>query len=133
MKRFAVIILACVYFVACSGMLLRQHFCMGDLIETQIDLGQIAHISTCGDCGMEESESSCCESKVKLVKKVDDQQAGSYFLLSQPDMVAELPYLFSFCFVNAPECHLRQVTVALLPKPPPKDIPVFLEIRNLRI
>lgn len=131
-KRFFVTILSLVYFVASSGMLLRQHYCMGDLVETQIDFGQIVADNACSDCGMEEAEDSCCESKIKLVKKVQDERSYEAQVLNLADITTDLiPAFFIFTPVHVV---LREsVAVVALQKPPPKSIPVFLEIRNLRI
>ena len=132
MKRILVTILSLVYFVASSGVLLRQHYCMGDLVETQIDFGQLVATNTCGDCGMEEGEDSCCESKMKLVKKVEDQKPADFQVLNLVSLTTDLLPVF---FVNpaAPAAVAEQVSVLALQKPPPKSVPVFLEYRNLRI
>jgi len=131
-KRLFVTILSLVYFVASSGVLLRQHYCGGDLIETQIDFGQLVVGNTCGDCGMEEEEGSCCESKIKLVKKVEDQKITDFQVLNLSDFPTDLLPTF-FVYPAAPALKIEAVTVLALQKPPPKSLPVFLENRNLRI
>lgn len=132
MKRIFVTILALVYFVAGSGMLLRQHYCMGDLVETQIDFGQLVVTETCGDCGEEEAEDSCCESKIKLVKKVEDQKISEYQVLNLSGLLTDIIPVF---IIPEPTITVfkESVPVLALQKPPPKSLPVFLENRNLRI
>ena len=132
MKRFLVSILAFVYFFAASGLLLRQHYCMGDLIETQIDFGQYTASEPCSDCGMEQGEDSCCQSKVKLIKKVQDQKIAEVQALAFTVIVADvLPVFF---LPRAFQASLKESVVVLaLQKPPPDGLPIFLKIRNLRV
>ncbi|MBL7711196.1 MAG: hypothetical protein JNL13_01975 [Chitinophagaceae bacterium] len=132
MKRFLVSIVVFVYFFAASGLLLRQHYCMGDLIETQIDFGQYAASEPCADCGMDQGEDSCCESKTKLIKKVQDQKITEVQALSFTGFVADVLPVFSIprAFQSALQ---ESVLVTDLQKPPPDPLPVFLKNRNLRI
>lgn len=131
-KRFLVSILAFVYFFAASGLLLRQHYCMGDLIETQIDFGQYAASEPCSDCGMDQGEDSCCQSKVKLLKKVQDQKVAEVQALAFTSLVADvLPVFF---IPGTFQVTLKEsVPLAALQKPPPDSLPVFLKNRNLRV
>lgn len=132
MKKILVTILSLVYFVASSCVLLRQHYCMGDLVDTQIDFGQLVATNTCGDCGMEEGEDSCCESKMKFIKKIEDQKATDFQVLSLDYFSADLLPNF-YIYPAIPVAAHRAVPVLALQKPPPKSVPVFLENRNLRI
>lgn len=105
---------------------------MGDLIETQIDFGQYAAGEPCADCGMDQGEGSCCESKTKLIKKVQDQKITEVQTLSFTGLVADvLPVFFIPRIFQA---SLKEsVVVTALQKPPPDPLPVFLKNRNLRV
>lgn len=131
-KRFLVSILAFVYFFAASGLLLRQHYCMGDLIETQIDFGQYTASEPCSDCGMEQGEDNCCESKTQLVKKVQDQKITEVQALAFTGIVADVLPIFFLPRVFQPSLK-ESVIVTALQKPPPDGLPVFLKICNLRV
>ncbi|HTN17288.1 MAG TPA: hypothetical protein VL092_06385, partial [Chitinophagaceae bacterium] len=86
----------------------------------------------CSDCGMEQGEDSCCQSKVKLIKKVQDQKIAEVQALAFTVIVADvLPVFF---LPRAFQASLKESVVVLaLQKPPPDGLPVFLKIRNLRV
>jgi hypothetical protein len=131
-KRFLVSIIAFVYFFASSGLLLRQHYCMGDLIETQIDFGQYTASEPCADCGMEQGEDSCCESKTKLIKKVQEQKTTEVQALAFTSLMTDILPVFFIHRTFKPALK-ESVILAALQKPPPDGLPVFLKIRNLRV
>lgn len=132
LKRIFVVILALLYFVAGSGMLLRQHYCGGEFVAAQVDFANLAHSEMCDDCGMEEEEDGCCESKTLIVKKTIEQQNIEGQSWDLPFQSFDLLPIFTIPFV--PESRIP-CTVALqaLQKPPPKAIALFKEICCFRI
>lgn len=132
MKKIFVVILALIYFVAGSGMLLRQHYCGGDYVATKVDFSTLANTELCDDCGMEEGEDGCCESKSLIVKKTIEQQTNEFqtwdFQCHSFDL---LPIFIIPLFqeVRLPSL----VVLQALQKPPPKSIPIFKEVCCFRI
>ena len=132
MKRIFIVLLALVYFVAASGMLLRQHYCAGAFVATQIDFSSLGSTELCDDCGMEAEEGSCCESKILMVKKTIEQQINEIHSWDIP-----------FCFIDLlPVCTIpsmprpsvtRLIALQAFPKPPPKSIPLFKEFCCFKI
>jgi hypothetical protein len=132
-KKILVVILALVYFVAGSGLLLRNHYCGGEYVATQLDFTSLSQTELCDSCGMEEEEEGgCCESKSTFIKKAFDQQ------ISESQDVAltffELDLLPPFIIPKLNQTRLPKL-VALQPlqKPPPKSFPIFKEICCFRI
>lgn len=133
MKKILVVILALVYFVAGSGFLLRNHYCGGEYVATQLDFTSLSQVEWCDSCGMEEEEGGCCESKTTFVKKAFDQQISELQdEVSVPFFLAELlPRFIIPCLsqVRLP----KLVALQALQKPPPKTISIFKEICCFRI
>ena len=70
MKKFLVAILAFVYLVTTSGVVVTIHYCMGKLSSAEYG---VAKISKCDKCGMKETQKKkgCCHTESKIFK-VDD-------------------------------------------------------------
>lgn len=70
MKKIILGILALIYVMVASGVVIATHYCMGRMQETsytyRID-------NTCSKCGME-NKGGCCHTEFKIVKLTDDQQ-----------------------------------------------------------
>lgn|GEM_PF-3552687 len=132
-KKFFVVILALVYFVAGSGLLLRNHYCGGEYVASQIEFTSLAQTELCDACGMEEEEQGgCCESKTTFIKKAFEHQLFEVQDFVPASMVSDvLPVFF------IPQ--LKQITlpsrfvVQILQRPPPKIVPIFKEICCFRI
>jgi hypothetical protein len=132
LKKFLVVLLALLYFVAGSDLLLRQHYCGGDFVAAQLDLFSIGEKEMCTSCGMEEEEGGCCENKATILKKAFDQQLSNVLIWlfdgSPIDIVT------SFVFSFSPNIRIPELKVLLpLQKPPPKTISIFKEVCCFRI
>lgn len=135
MKKFLTSILALIYLLAGSGLLMQQHYCMGELVEEKLSLVHADDIHMCDKCGMEQKSShGCCEQKTQLIKKVSDdqvQQDKQQINLSLIFSPALLPVAYSLP-VAPHVLRTRAVTQKSWQKPPP-DLPLFLAYNNLRI
>jgi hypothetical protein len=133
LKKIFVVFLALVYFVAGSGLLLRQHYCGGDYVGTQIDLSSLNDTEMCISCGMEEEEQGgCCENKVSLIKKTVEHQLFSFQVWDFTAVLFDIaPNIVS------PIASLRRMfcikVLLTLQKPPPKPIALYKEIACFRI
>ncbi len=70
MKKSVIAILAVLYLVTASGVVVNLHYCMGRL--ASVDYGNDSH-KACGKCGMKASP-GCCETESKVVKVQDEHQ-----------------------------------------------------------
>ena len=70
MKKTVIAILAILYLVTASGVVVNLHYCMGRL--ASVDYGTDSH-KACGKCGMKSSP-GCCETHSKVVKVQDEHQ-----------------------------------------------------------
>ncbi|MGE5107184.1 MAG: HYC_CC_PP family protein [Sphingobacteriales bacterium] len=70
MKKFFVAILAFIYLVTTSGVVVTIHYCMGKLSSAEYGA---AKTSKCDKCGMQESQKKkgCCHTENKIYK-LDD-------------------------------------------------------------
>ena len=75
MKRLLTSIIAIVYFVISSGLVMSIHYCMGKI--SSVDLTH-SKAETC-ICGMplkETSNKGCCKTEIKMVKLEDNHKAA---------------------------------------------------------
>jgi len=70
MKKAVIAILALLYIVTASGIVVNLHYCMGKL--ASVEYGIDTH-ETCGKCGMKDAP-GCCETESKVVKVQDEHQ-----------------------------------------------------------
>ena len=70
MKKFLVTILAFIYLITTSGIVVTIHYCMGKLSSAEYG---VAKVSKCDKCGMMETQKKkgCCHTESKIFK-VDD-------------------------------------------------------------
>jgi hypothetical protein len=87
-RKAVIAILAVLYIITTSGVVVNVHYCMGAV--ASVTYGQEMPES-CGKCGMQEKD-GCCHSELKVVK-LDDvhQQAVKALPIAQ---VAELPVVY---------------------------------------
>jgi hypothetical protein len=87
-KKAVIAILALLYIITTSGVVVNVHYCMGTV--ASVTYGHEAPES-CGKCGMEEKD-GCCHSELKVVKLDDVHQQA--IKASQIAQVAELPVVY---------------------------------------
>ena len=88
MKKAVIAILALLYIITTSGVVVNVHYCMGAV--ASVTYGHEAPES-CGKCGMKEKD-GCCHSELKVVKLDDEHQ--QLVKAAQLEQVALLPVLF---------------------------------------
>lgn len=133
LKRIFVAFLAFTYLLSGSGLLLRQHYCMGEFVSAEIDYNIISDLIFCEDCGSDVlDEDVCCSDQLQLVKKEQEQKITTTLELSAAPIMAIAPTQSQY-FVSNILCDNCPSTVTELQKPPPKSLPIFLAIRDLRI
>lgn len=71
MKKLITILIAVIYLVISSGVIVNMHYCMGKLADVTYKAGNSSH---CGICGMQDSD--CCHDDVKLVKLDDTHKVA---------------------------------------------------------
>jgi hypothetical protein len=93
MKKFVTVILAFVYLVTTSGVVVTLHYCMGKL--SSAGLGN-AKIEKCGICGMKEdaSKEGCCHTENNFLK-VDDSHNYSKVSFEINSFIAVIPVQFT--------------------------------------
>lgn len=84
MKRILTSIIAIVYFVISSGLVMSIHYCMGKVSSVALSHNTS---ETCG-CGMSLKETSgkdCCKTEIKMVKLEDNHKAAyAYYDFQAP-------------------------------------------------
>lgn len=136
LKKIFVLFLAFVYSIASSGMLLSEHYCGGEYVDSQIEwVAGVTNAELCGSCGMEaEEDNACCESKTQHLKKTIDQQSDYHQVWNFVTWVSVLPTEIAIYYTPAPDSYLSEQSVLYqLQKPPPKTLPIFKEICCYRI
>ncbi len=78
MKRILTSIIALVYFVISSGLVMSIHYCMGKI--SSVDLSHnSAETCVCGMSLKETSSKGCCKTELKMVKLEDNHKAAYAF------------------------------------------------------
>ena len=77
LKRIFTILLAVVYLVVSSGLIMELHHCMGKLAGSSVSFFGKQHNDKCDNCGMEDKTNDCCKDEVKLVKIQDSHKQVS--------------------------------------------------------
>jgi hypothetical protein len=88
-KKAAIVILALLYIITTSGVVVNVHYCMGDV--ASVTYGQ-ATPESCGKCGMKE-KAGCCHSELQVVK-LDDVHQQTIKAKETSTFIAELPVVF---------------------------------------
>jgi hypothetical protein len=112
MKRSLVAILAIVYFVISSGVVVNIHYCMGKMSSAKL---QASVSKSCG-CGKKmESKKGCCKTEQKLVK-LEDAQKASYadFAIQAPVS----PLVTEFNLLQAPSYTAQDINYPQEHSPP---------------
>jgi hypothetical protein len=136
MKRFLVSIIAVLYLLAGSGLMMHQHYCMGELVDQKLGYLHESEEHACDRCGMrQKKDNGCCESKTSIVKKVHDDQVNDipvvYKVEIAPAILPEpIAYVLPEAAWTGDEVTINRVTFQ---KPPPKALPLFLQHRRLLI
>jgi hypothetical protein len=68
LKKLVTGILALLYLLASSGVVLNVHYCMGQMAGVEV---YADHDDTCGKCGMKEQQGGCCSDELKVYKLED--------------------------------------------------------------
>jgi len=91
-KSFA-IVLALIYLMVSSGVLVEIHHCMGRIADTGLRIMASSADDTCGQCGMNKSNAGkhCCKDEYKQVKISVDQKPSSQIFSPEAPLVAEVP------------------------------------------
>jgi len=90
-KGFLIIILF-VYLAASAGVVVNFHYCMNQLASLSFSHEADHEDGTCGGCGMDKSENSCCKDHL-ITYKIEDchQPAAS---VSEPAVCVSFLHLF---------------------------------------
>ena len=77
MKKIVVFILAILYFITTSGVIINMHYCMGELAELGLPQSKDEE---CSICGMRESESNgCCKNEQQFLKIYKEQITSNVY------------------------------------------------------
>jgi hypothetical protein len=88
-KKAAIAILALLYIVTTSGVVVNVHYCMGAVSSVTYGHDQS---EGCGKCGMK-NKAGCCHSELKVVK-LDDVHQQTIKAKETTTFIAELPVVF---------------------------------------
>ena len=108
MKKAVIAILALLYIITTSGVVVNVHYCMGTV--ASVTYGHEAPES-CGKCGMIEKD-GCCHSELKVVKLDDVHQQA--VKAAQTEQVAELPVAYFEAAVAVFNSHNNLSTLTIL-------------------
>ena len=126
MKKAVIAILALLYIITTSGVVVNVHYCMGAV--ASVTYGHEAPES-CGKCGMIEKD-GCCHSELKVVKLDDVHQQA--VKAAQTEQVAELPVAYFEAAVAGFNSHNNFVNSYHSP-PDNRDNVIYLHTGVFRI
>ena len=129
MKKFLVTILALVYLASSSGAVVNLHYCMGKL--KSWDLSHTSK-NTCGNCGMEKANKSCCHDEQKQLQTAKDQQLTVVDFQFCTTSAATFIHDFAGLSILFPVAVLLPVA-PVMPPPGSGKVSIFIRQRNFRI
>lgn len=132
MKRFIAIIVALLHLASATGATLRSHYCMGDLIGTELaphfDADGGHHV--CGKCGMEKgSKDGCCKDEHKTFKDGSDKAQHQAFQFVF-DAAAVLPAAIAPVYAAPRVAFFAVVRAVPVSNAPPGAPPLPLYLRD---
>lgn len=127
MKKTVIAILAVLYIVAASGIVVNLHYCMGRL--ASVEYGIDTHES-CGKCGMKDTP-GCCETESKVVK-VQDEHQWTKTGMEMAQLSAVIPQ-FEIGFNTLLQGKEKYSNPLYYPPPDPKGNAVYLANSVFRI
>ncbi|WP_407527039.1 hypothetical protein PDL71_06585 [Lacibacter sp. MH-610] len=74
LKKLLIAFIAMFYLAVSSGMAVNIHYCMGKISSVTFGYENDDNDETCGKCGMNQSESHCCNDEIQFIKLTDVQQ-----------------------------------------------------------
>ena len=131
MKHLALVILTVLYMAGATGATVNIHYCMGELVGSELGHDED---QSCNSCGMEKSASSkddCCRDEHKVVK-VDDVHKSSETLFKLILLApAEISHQSSYTEISLP--YLQETYPVVNAPPAHEKTPVYLSVRSIRI
>lgn len=127
MKKAAIVILALLYLITTSGVVVNVHYCMGDV--ASVTYGH-EEPESCGKCGMTE-KAGCCHSELSMVK-LDDVHQQTIKTQESAKAIAELPVVYFQTIIAAYDSRTDFGTSYHSP-PDPRVNSVYLHTNVFRI
>lgn len=126
-KKATVAILALLYIITTSGVVVNVHYCMGAVSSVTYSHNEDER---CGKCGMK-AKTGCCHSELKVVK-LDDVHQQTVKAKEATDFVAALPLVY-FQAADANYSSRRDFNISYHSPPDPRVNEVYLHTSTLRI
>jgi hypothetical protein len=126
-KKAAIAILALLYIITTSGIVVNVHYCMGTV--ASVTYGHKTPES-CGKCGMKE-KAGCCHSELKVVK-LDDVHQQKVKAAESVFSIAALPVVFFQTAVETYNSH-KDYGISYHSPPDPRVNAVYLHTNVFRI
>ncbi len=127
MKKAVIAILALLYIITTSGVVVNVHYCMGAV--ASVTYGHKTPDS-CGKCGMKE-KAGCCHSELKVVKLDDDHQQ-TIKTKEAALAIAALPVTFFQTAIETYDSH-SDFGISYHSPPDPRVNAVYLHTNVFRI
>jgi hypothetical protein len=132
MKRITIFFLMLLYMAVSSGFTVHLHYCMGELVESNLTHSDEP---TCGGCGMEKEASSsdgCCKDEHKQVKVDQDKKLAE---IAAKAVQTASEHTVPFAFISPENLLFEAVHQGPFSNAPPRysGIPCYLLQHNFRI
>ncbi|RFM27488.1 HYC_CC_PP family protein [Deminuibacter soli] len=132
MKKLIVAIIAMLYLGSSSGATLHLHYCMGELAQATIELGE-KDGRACEFCGMPKSskqagKKGCCKDEHKSIQLSKDQKAAGAYISFLHAAAAIEPVQYAVANMVALPSIARSFPVANAP-PSSSQPPIYLRNR----
>ena len=132
MKRITIFLLLLLYVTVSSGFTVHLHYCMGELVESNLTHSEDA---PCGVCGMEkdpDSSDGCCKDEHKQVKVDQDKKLGE---IAAKAVQTASEHSVPFAFISPVNLLFEAVHQGPFSNAPPRysGIPCYPLQHNFRI
>jgi hypothetical protein len=104
MKKTALLLLICIYFLSTFGISLKEFYCCGKLRSVTVTL-QLNEIQK---CNKRDDKSGCCKTKFRFYK-VGDKHFGSNILSSPIKKFTDLPLFITYIPIRFPAAQQTEI------------------------
>lgn len=126
MKKVTALFLVFLYLSTATGVTLRLHYCMGEMIDLKL---AESNSDRCENCGMPKSQATkkgCCKDELKKIRTDDSVKAADDVLKSLSSSVALLWEKQVYAFAPAHYCSISEQHPRSHGPPLSKSVAVYI-------
>jgi hypothetical protein len=130
-KKVFILMIAFLYLTVSSGLAMNIHYCMGKVASVTFGNEQDHNDGNCSKCGMNKTETHCCNDETEFIKLTDSQQFN--YLLELIQGSSMLPPVETIALQVSEQGNSMEPFIDYFSPPPPTLNKVYLALNVFRI